>query len=807
MHELVNWQGKTEDMQISYDVGINNQSLLPSNFESSNLPSIYSADNDNICDVIEESWGSTVKKADKIDYAIAVCCGTVSGLIDSFWVGEFSFERANTWGDEKVNKFVKKVAKLNGYEGDDLKGAVKYMEDHFGLAADSNTQDFGGGLQHHLRDFSHHCSIGGLLCSLFTQFTGKVIGTDTAGNILIVEVKNKAFIGKNFEEKILFGTVNWFFHIVSDMAGSNKTAGRGTGIPGPLLSLIKEMSALPCFKDKKINDTEFRTWISKLFNGTLLAKRDENGKILEPVKFDLRTEIGVLHEFARQFVPIIINECLVRGIYFARRLYIAIKEIEIHSVSDLKNIDASELLPFNNRIISRMVTVASGTFTAVDTVDAAVRAAIKNGGINAGFLVDFAVRINFVGIGRFVIACKADSKYIAEDIKDAKADDVNAHRKSAEYDKTIAELNCLTLDYDQMRVLYSLERLIISDDIADTNNQKERALKQKWTSLWEKQLVDAFPLLEEDKLKFFMSEDDIVTYIITHNTDNTWMHLIALEATIFTPYFPLKGDDTDKDYKKLKCKSNYLTDKFSKQQSYLSKTVFTDLKKTYKSAVGKITGSTKNLVLGGVGTVAVILASGGLAWAFAPSIAVALAGDATLHGAALVSYSLAAVGGGSLAAGGLGMAGGTAIITGGGALVGMLGGTGVSAASTLNLLNQDSYVLSECCKLLTFSKCVLIQKNEDTDTVTYIESQVGGRIVDIEEQLKSFKEESEKDRELKKKIKVASKSLKYLKRCDYALKKLIKAPDLDLDDLPDEDPEMDTILMVADTLMNADEDI
>ena len=804
MHELINWQGKTEDMKISYDVGINNPALLPAGIESSNLPAIHYEQNENFRDVVEESWDSTVKKADKIDYAIAVCCGSIAGLVDSFWVGEFSLERANTWGDEKVNKFVKKIAKLNGYKGDDLQGAIKYMEDHFGLAADSNTADFGGGLQHHIRDFSHHCSIGGLLCSLFTQFTGKVIGTDTAGNLLIVEVKNKAFIGKNFEEKILFGTVNWFFHIVSDMAGSNKTAGKGTGIPGPLLSLMKEMSALPCFKDKKINDTEFRTWISKLFNGTLLAKRDENGKILEPVKFDLRTEIGILHEFARQFVPVIINECLVRGIYFVRRLYIAFKGNEIHSVSDLKSIDPTDLLPFNNRTISRMVTVASGTFTAVDTVDAAVRSVIKNGGINAGFVIDFAVRINIVGVGRFIIACKADSKYIAEDIKEAKADSEASSRRGREYEQTISDLRCLSLDYNQMRVLYSLERLVISDDIADTDNQKDRALKMNWTLQWEKQILEGMPLLEEDKITFFMSENDIVTYIITHSDDETWMYLVAMEAMLFVPYYPLKGDDTDKQYKKLKCKSNYLEDKFVKQQSYITKSDITNLKKAYKSACGTITGSTKNLVIGGVGTVAVILATGGIAFFAAPSIAVALAGDVGLHGAALVSYSLAAVGGGSLAAGGLGMAGGTAIITGGGALVGMLGGTGVSAATTLNLLNQDSYVLSECCKLLTFSKVVLLKKNEDVETISYIESQVGGRIADIENQLQSFKDESEKDKDLKKKIKVAEKSLKYLKRCDKGLKKMIKNPNESFDD-EGQDDDVDNILLLNDLLDDVEE--
>ena len=108
-----------------------------------------------------------------------------------------------------------------------------------------------------------------------------------------------------------------------EKAGSSSTAGKGTGIPGPIVSLIKELSVIPCFKDKTIGETEFHTWVSKLFNGTLLAKRDDNGKILKPVKFDLRTEIGLLHEVGRQFIPVLLNECLVRGLYFLRRLQTA----------------------------------------------------------------------------------------------------------------------------------------------------------------------------------------------------------------------------------------------------------------------------------------------------------------------------------------------------------------------------------------------------------------------------------------------------------------------------------------------------
>ena len=85
------------------------------------------------------------------------------------------------------------------------------------------------------------------------------------------------------------------------MAGSGGTFGKGTGIPGPIVSLIKELSALPIFKNSANDKGNFRQFISKLFNGTFLAKRDALGKIIKGTEapFDLRMEIGILGEIQR----------------------------------------------------------------------------------------------------------------------------------------------------------------------------------------------------------------------------------------------------------------------------------------------------------------------------------------------------------------------------------------------------------------------------------------------------------------------------------------------------------------------------
>lgn len=182
---------------------------------------IYAGVTETLDDRIE--WEPHVDEADKLDYLVAVSSGVLAGLIDVFYVGTFSLDRASEWGREQLEQVVMKVARIEGYQGNDLNDAIKTLEKNHPLAADGNTNDFGGGLQHHLRDFSHHFSIGGLFFSILTQFTGMVVGTDKAGALHIVPVpeSHRAFIGKNFQEKMVFGTIGWFFHMVSDMAGSS----------------------------------------------------------------------------------------------------------------------------------------------------------------------------------------------------------------------------------------------------------------------------------------------------------------------------------------------------------------------------------------------------------------------------------------------------------------------------------------------------------------------------------------------------------------------------------------------------------
>ncbi len=361
--------------------------------------------------------------SDGLDYSVAVASGILTGLLDVFFVGELNLNECEEWGSDKVNSFIKKVAGETGDDPDALARAIDKLEKKSKpyFPSDPNLNDFGGGLQHHLRDFAHHPTLVGLAFSILTQFTKMCYGTDTAGKFIVVPVKDLRRIGDTVYKKIVYATVYWFFHLVSDMAGTGDAVGGGTGLPGPILALAKELSVLPPFSMMKFHDGDtdmtLSVLLSKIFNGTLFAEHDENGKIIKDsvVGVDLRTGLGIIKT---QAWPVLINELIVRIFYSLRQLTKELKAHPVKTFRDLKDLDWRKIMPFKNRTLARMLTISSGTFMAVDMGDAAIRAyknaapAAAGGPVvtSVAFVTTFLLRVNYVGIGRFAIAVVSDVK-------------------------------------------------------------------------------------------------------------------------------------------------------------------------------------------------------------------------------------------------------------------------------------------------------------------------------------------------------------------------------------------------------------
>lgn len=393
MNKKYHWNSNVEKTLVENEVNI---AIEPSTTESISIKKV----NPQITADFDEP--------DRTDYVVAASCGILAGLFDVFFVGEYSLENAQNWGRTNANNFVIKVAQVRGYKKNELEGAIRFLEKDAPMASDKLTSIWGGGLQHHFRDFAHHASIVGLTFSVLSQFTGMSYGTNTEGLFEVHKLPDDAFIGKTFEEKIFNGVVLWALHLVSDMAGSANSAGKGTGIPGPLLSLVKELSVLPGIRniqlEVKENNISISQLLSKIFNGTVFEYTSHK----DLKRFDLRTELGSYAFIAKQSAPIVINQCFVRAFYLVRRLCVEISDKQIKSISDLKAINPDHFLPWKNNCIQRMLTISSGLFCAVDISDAAIRASLVGNESKGEFVVKLLSRTNFIGIGSFMVSIVND---------------------------------------------------------------------------------------------------------------------------------------------------------------------------------------------------------------------------------------------------------------------------------------------------------------------------------------------------------------------------------------------------------------
>lgn len=128
-------------------------------------------------EALEFEFDESVDKASHLDYGVAAGSGLITGLLSIFLGKPLSVEEAAKIGGKEADKIVVNAARSFGCKLPDdkaifdkdgrcdtevLSKAIKFLEEKFPIPQDKLTPDYGGGLQHHLRDFSHHPTVLGL---------------------------------------------------------------------------------------------------------------------------------------------------------------------------------------------------------------------------------------------------------------------------------------------------------------------------------------------------------------------------------------------------------------------------------------------------------------------------------------------------------------------------------------------------------------------------------------------------------------------------------------------------------------------
>lgn len=341
---------------------------------------------------LEESLDSLKKltpECDRTDYILSACSGALCGIIDVFLEGKPGESPIGEITDKWFAKRTEDFARLCGWTGDkgNLSSAIRHLEKKFKIPYDQNGI---GGIakelldltptNHHFKSLGHNPTILGFFFSILDQFTNTSHFVSEGELIAFSKFDGDFYLeGKDIPSKLFCGFANWFGHLISDISGSLSGKGRGMGIPSPFWGWSNDIIAIK----RKLN-----------------LPVGEFDKSINELALDIYKQGYDARFQTTQAIPVFVNELLVRFIYSIRRLvkYFSMTKKDDRSFSVLwKSCE-----PFSNATIKRMLTVAHGTFCAIDAGDAIAKGFVSGGG--SFNVTEFVLRLNIVGIGRFTFS-------------------------------------------------------------------------------------------------------------------------------------------------------------------------------------------------------------------------------------------------------------------------------------------------------------------------------------------------------------------------------------------------------------------
>lgn len=708
----------------------NNRVFVESILLDSEALKKLNSNEDVYSDIIDVEFSSAVKKVDRVDTLVAVTSGFMAFLLDQLLI------RKNIKVEDIDDVEIIKVLPLVLRQYSDKNKNIDKEIDEYIANWEHKIQD-AYKYKNLVFDFCEDLSFSGLLIKVIEYCFDLSIGLDEKSGLVIKKEKHNLKTD-SIIEKAQIAVVDWFV----DQAYQYKKGGKCKKEFAQIEKIVKDIKKI-AVKDNKFDREQLKGWFH---NRVLAEKKKLNG----------------LDDFVVQSIPVKANIIFVHSYAHIRDF---IQQVNEHNVVSLEGLNIIDFDKLNNEaVIRRMDTISTSVFAALN-VGVAGAKAIKLEKDPLQKLYVFAININIPNVIRLVSVVSADFDYIKEDIDQlvhkSKVIEIKKHK-----DIPLESLErCFTMNKIETRILYSLELQMIEEDIQRTKDNKEQLLKNEWKKKWievTEQSLQQNKVFEKDPLKTYAA---INTYAASQ--DNLlWLYNIAMELSMFKPYFKIEEKG-----KKLKLSyTKYIEEVFCNAQNYISYKEIQKIQKSYKDYYNCLENNTLKTVGVAGGALAVAAATGGLAFVFAPQIAVAIFGGAfpTLHGAALVSASLAAAGGGSLAAGGFGMAGGAVLIAGGGAVLGL--GT---SGTALSLMMAPKFVQNDYAKLLAKCDCVLLKQLDMKDEVVALQHKIQSDLDEYKLRLKVLEGLENSNDECKQNIKALKKSIVYTERTNKQLVKLI----------------------------------
>lgn len=554
------------------------------------------SDEDVYTDIIDVEFSPAVKKVDRVDTLVAVTSGFMAFLLDQLLIRKNIREK--DIDEDTIIKVLPLVLRQYSDKNKDI---------------DKEIDEYIANWEHKIKDaykykklvwdFCSELSFNGLLIKVIEYCFNLSIGLDEKSGLeksgLIIKKEKHDLKTDSIVEKAQMAIVDWFV----EQAYAYKKSGKCKKEFVQIEKIVKDIKKV-AFKDNKFDKEQLKEWFH---NKVLNEKKKLNG----------------LDALAVQSIPVKANIIFVHSYAYIRNFIQQVNEHNVESLEGLNIIDFDKLN--NDRVLARMDTISTSVFAALNAGIAGGKAIKAKDGFLQKCCV-FAVNINIPNVIRLVSVVSADADYIKEDIDQlvhkSKVVEIKKHKNIP-----LENLErCFTMNKIETRILYSLELQMIEEDIQRTKENKEQQLKNEWKKKWievTEQSLQQNKVFEKDPVKTYAA---INTY--ASNQENLlWLYNIAVELSMFKPYFKLEEKD-----KKLKLSyTKYVEEVFCKSQQYISYKEIQKIQKSYKDYYNYLENNTLKAIGVAGGAIAVAAATGGLALVFAPQIAVAYLVGPFLH--------------------------------------------------------------------------------------------------------------------------------------------------------------------------------
>lgn len=505
------------------------------------------SDEDVYTDIIDVEFSPAVKKVDRVDTLVAVTSGFMAFLLDQLLIRKNIREK--DIDEDTIIKVLPLVLRQYSDKNKDI---------------DKEIDEYIANWEHKIKDaykykklvwdFCSELSFNGLLIKVIEYCFNLSIGLDEKSGLeksgLIIKKEKHDLKTDSIVEKAQMAIVDWFV----EQAYAYKKSGKCKKEFVQIEKIVKDIKKV-AFKDNKFDKEQLKEWFH---NKVLNEKKKLNG----------------LDAFAVQSIPVKANIIFVHSYAYIRNFIQQVNEHNVESLEGLNIIDFDKLN--NDRVLARMDTISTSVFAALNAGIAGGKAIKAKDGFLQKCCV-FAVNINIPNVIRLVSVVSADADYIKEDIDQlvhkSKVVEIKKHKNIP-----LENLErCFTMNKIETRILYSLELQMIEEDIQRTKENKEQQLKNEWKKKWievTEQSLQQNKVFEKDPVKTYAA---INTY--ASNQENLlWLYNIAVELSMFKPYFKLEEKD-----KKLKLSyTKYVEEVFCKSQQYISYKEIQKIQKSYK---------------------------------------------------------------------------------------------------------------------------------------------------------------------------------------------------------------------------------